>query len=65
MTSMIEVIPWSRVFTSEMSLSPPQVVEQLSLPSALKLVSACCGEELQESHKAAVQVSPIRTRGST
>ena len=35
-----------------------QVVEALSLPAALKLVSACCGEDLWESDEAAVEVSP-------
>ena len=32
-----------------------QVVEALPLPAALKLVSACCGEDLRESDEAAVQ----------
>ena len=40
-----------------LSMSSMQVVEALSLPAALKLVSACCGEDLGESAKAAVEVS--------
>ena len=34
-----------------------QVVEALSLPAALRLVSACCGDDLRESDEEAVEVS--------
>ena len=35
-----------------------KVVEALSLPAALKLVSACCGKDIQNSDEDAVKVSP-------
>ena len=36
-----------------------QVVEALPLPAALKLASKCCGQDLEETHKEAVQVSSL------
>ena len=44
---------------SEECFSAAQVVEALPLPAALKLVSACCGKDLKETDKEALQVSQL------